>query len=374
MCMITVDILHAQTDTTLTPQTDSMLVPPTNNVRSIGQNKFAVFGNAEAVYHTTKGVSEFTDVNFKPIFLWKISDKLFAEAEIEIETGDGAPDLGLEYANMCYMVNPYLILHAGRFLPKFGAYRGRMGEAFINRFATDPTGFGDGGIGAMNETGIGAEGALPIGDIKLLYDFYISNGPQLLTDPENAGQFEYEAYTTNNKHTAVGGRVGILPLSNGNLEIGYSMLNKSKTGDAGTPYENTGLNMQAIDLNYFHTIPGIKSTIRLIGELKYQKVDNVSYYKEDSTKYSFNNKATAYYTCLAIRPSLADDKFVRNLELAGRYSFFNRPTDAPWGGDNISQFELALDYWLKWNCVVKLSLIKQKSNPEEFFAQFVFGF
>src|SRR5580765_3759780 len=97
VCMITGNILHAQTDTTLIPQTDSTLVPPTNNLRSIGQNKFAIFGNAEAVYHATKDVSEFTDVNFKPIFLWKISDKLFAEAEIEIETGEGEADLGLEY-------------------------------------------------------------------------------------------------------------------------------------------------------------------------------------------------------------------------------------------------------------------------------------
>src|SRR5580765_8410909 len=143
MCMIRVTVLHAQTDSTLNPQTDSALTPPTNTQRSIGQNKFAIFGNAEAVYHATKGTSEFTDVNFKPIFLWKISDKLFAEAEVEIETGEGEADVGLEYANMCYMVNPYLILHAGRFLPKFGAYRGRMGEGFINLFASDPTGFGD---------------------------------------------------------------------------------------------------------------------------------------------------------------------------------------------------------------------------------------
>ena len=118
----------------------------------------------------TKGQSSFGDVSFKPIFLWKISDKLFAEAEIEIETGEGTANLGLEYANMCYMVNPYLIVHAGRFLPKFGAYRGRGGEAFLNRFASDPAGFGDGGIGAMNETGIGAEGGLPFGDIKINYD------------------------------------------------------------------------------------------------------------------------------------------------------------------------------------------------------------
>ena len=102
-----------------------------------GQNKFTVLGDAEAKYTATSGESGFGDINFKPIFLWKISDKLFVESEIEIETGDGQVDVGLEYANMCYMVNPYLILHAGRFLPKFGAYRGRMGEAFINKFADE---------------------------------------------------------------------------------------------------------------------------------------------------------------------------------------------------------------------------------------------
>ena len=58
------------------------------------------------------------------------------------------------------------------------------------------------------------------------------------------------------------------------LKLGIHFRTKSKTGDAGTPYENVGVNMQAVDVNYFHNIPGIKSTIRIIGELKYQKVDN----------------------------------------------------------------------------------------------------
>ncbi len=355
ICLTAVSMLSAQT-------------------KSPGENKFVILGNAEATYSANKGEASFGDLNFKPIFLWKISDKLFAEAEVEIETGDGAVDVGLEYANMCYMVNPYLILHAGRFLPKFGAYRGRMGEGFINRFSGSPTGFGDGGIGAMNETGVGALGAIPIGDMKLNYDFYISNGPQLLTDEENAGQFEYEAYTSNNKYAAAGGRIAILPFANSSLEIGYSFQNKSKTGDAESPYLNTGVHMQAVDLNYFHNIPGIKCTIRLIGELKYQKTDDQTYFKEDSTEYTFTNKATAYYACATIRPSLADSKFVRNLELAGRYSFFNRPNDAPWGGSNISQFEVALDYWLKWNCLLKLGLEKQKDIPDVFSAQIVFGF
>jgi len=352
---------------------NGVLMAQTNN--SSGQNKFVVLGNAEAKYTATKDEAGFGDINFKPIFLWKISDKLFAEAEVEIETGDGEVDVGLEYANMCYMVNPYLILHAGRFLPKFGAYRGRMGEAFINKFANDPTGFGDGGIGAMNETGVGAIGAIPIGDAKIDYDLYISNGPQLLTDPENAGQFEYEAYTTNNKYSAVGGRVAILPFANSGLEVGYSFQNKSKTGDAGTPYKDVGVNMEAVDLNYFHNIPGIKSTIRIVGELKYQKTDTATYMKEDgTTPFTFNNVSTTYYGSASIRPSLADNKIIRNFELAGRYSFFNRPNEAPWGGSNVKQFEMALDYWLHWNSVVKFCYFKQRDEPSAFSAQVVFGF
>jgi hypothetical protein len=360
LCIMTASIGYAQTDST-TP-------------RSIGQNKFTVLGNAEATYTATKGESSFGDVNFKPIFLWKISDKLFAEAEIEVETGGGSVDIGLEYANMCYMVNPYLILHAGRFLPKFGAYRGREGEAFLNRFASDPTGFGDGGIGAMNETGIGAEGGLPFGDIKINYDLYISNGPQLLTDPDNAGQFEYEAYTANNKSSAIGGRVAILPFQNSSLEIGYSYQSKSRTGEVGSPYEKTGVTMQAVDINYFHNVPGIKSTIRFIGEFKHQKVSNAIYKDANGDDFTFKDAPTSYYACATLRPSLVDDKFLRNLEIAGRYSYFNRPSGAPWGGSDVDKVELALDYWLKWNCLVKFCYVKEKSVPSVFNAQFVFGF
>src|SRR5690349_21574924 len=89
-----------------------------------GQNNFILLGNAEAKFVYDTATAKFTEVNFKPIFLWRITDKLFVESEVEIETGDGVVDIGLEYANMCYMVNKYMIIHAGRFLPKFGAYRG----------------------------------------------------------------------------------------------------------------------------------------------------------------------------------------------------------------------------------------------------------
>ncbi len=341
---------------------------------SDGQNKFAIFGNAEMTFIADKNNVQFGNVNFKPIFLWKISDKLFVEAEPEFETGGGTLDIGLEYANMCLIVNQYLILHAGRFLPKFGAYRGRMGEGFVNRFPTDPVGFGDGGIGAMNEVGIGAQGGFGAGNVKFNYDLYVSNGPMLLTDSANAGQFEYEGYVGNNKGKAVGGRIGFLPLSNSSVEIGFSFQNKMKTGDAGSPYENVGLHMQAIDFNYFGHINPMKSDVRLIAEWKHQNVDNAIYYKANGTAYTFDNSPSAYYVTGAVRPAHVHSVFLHNLELAARYSQFKRPVDAPWGGGDTHQFAVSLDYWLKWNSLVKFTYQSQLNEATAFYMQVVFGF
>lgn len=359
---------------TLQAQVINDSLQQTTQAANPGQNRFAIFGNAEMTFATSKGTANFGDVNFKPIFLWRISDKLFMEAEPEFETGEGSLDIGLEYANMCFIVNKYLTLHAGRFLPKFGAYRGRMGEGFINRYATDPVGFGDGGIGAMNEVGFGAQGGFGTGDAKINYELYVSNGPVLLTDPENAGQFDYESYVGNNKSKAIGGRLGILPLTNSSLELGFSFQNKLKTGDTNTPYENVALHMQAIDLNYYGHINPMKSDVRLTAEWKHQKTDNVTYYKTDSTTYTFNNSPSAYYINGSIRPSHLHNTILHNLELAARYSEFKTPLDAPWGGGNTHQFALSLDYWLKWNSLVKLTYQTEKDEPNAFYAQVVFGF
>lgn len=348
----------------------------TTSKTSPGSNKFVIYGNTEMSYISNSDSKSFGEVNFKPIFLWRISPKLFVEAEAEIETGGGSVDLGLEYANMCYMVNPYLTLHAGRFLPKFGAYRGRLAEGFINRFPSNPAGFGDGGIGASVETGAGALGVLPFGSVKVLYDVYVVNGSHLLTDPENAGQFDYEAYTSNNKTLAMGGRLALVPMAKSNLELGFSWQNKSRTGDLATENEKVSLNMEAVDLNYFENIKPIKSTIRITSEYRHQKVgDNAVYLKEDGeTRYSFANSPSAWYLSGSIRPSLLDNKFFRNLEFAYRYSNYKRPVDAPWGGPALTSNEIALDYWLHWNSLLKIAYQDKQEEPKTFYASVVFGF
>lgn len=344
-----------------------------NSSSKDGQNKFAIFGDAEMTLSADKDNVQFGDVNFKPIFLWKISDKLFVESEVEIETGDGTVDIGLEYANMCFIVNRYLTLHAGRFLPKFGAYRGRMAEGFLNRFATDPIGFGDGGIGASIETGIGAQGGIEIGDSKISYDLYLSNGPILLTDTANAGQFDYEGYIGNNKWKAVGGRIALLPLTNSSLEVGYSFQHKSKTGDPGSSYQDVGLFMQAVDLNYIGHLTDLKSDVRVIGEWRYQKAGKATYYDAGNNPFTFDNAPSSYYIAGTVRPAHLHS-LARNLELAARYSKFKTPLDAPWGGEDQNQFAVSLDYWLKWNALVKLTYQTQTKELNAFYGEVVFGF
>jgi hypothetical protein len=341
-----------------------------------GQTKLAIVGNAQVDYISDSSQSQFRNLAFKPIFLLSLSDRLFLESELEVATDGGDVELVLEYANMCYFANRYLTLHAGRFLPKFGAYRGRFGEAYLQRFANSPVGFGDGGIGAMTETGIGLQGGAQVGVSKINYDFYITNGPQLLTgSPDQAGQFEYEAYLNNNKKKSIGGRFGFLPLSNSSLEVGYSVQYKSSTGDRLTAFEKTPFMAQAFDLNYFKTMESIKSQVRVIGEYKMLNVGQRSY-ASDSTTFTFDNKSSAYYIQGSIRPIGLDNGILKNLELALRYSEFNTPQGAMWfaDGKNVrTQTAVGINYWYRWNGVLKISYQKQ-NGAKGFYAQLVYGF
>ena len=65
-------------------------------------------------FFSDKDNKQFGEVNFKPIFLWKMSDNFFVEVEPEFETGGGSLDIGLEYANMVFIVNKYLTPSRGK--------------------------------------------------------------------------------------------------------------------------------------------------------------------------------------------------------------------------------------------------------------------
>lgn len=144
----------------------------------------------------------FNSYGFAPVFLWKLSDKLFFEGEIEINNGE----FELEFAKLSYSLNEYMTIGAGRMLSPFGAYGERWEPAFVERF---PNGhikaddeFLPGGThldwGAI--MGVDVRGGIPLGNAKMNYSLFVSNGPGLITDVDEAGMIDYENLDDNNSN------------------------------------------------------------------------------------------------------------------------------------------------------------------------------
>lgn len=353
-----------------------------SNSSIFGNHKIITVGGAQIDYINDSTQSTFANAKFSLLTLAQMSSKLFLISELEVETSDNETAIGLEQAQLCYNLAPGITIYAGRFLPKFGKFRGMLGEGMLNRFPTNPVGYGDGGIGPMVETGIGIVGGFQLGYSKLNYDIYISNGPQLLTGPDADGnivdgQFEYEAYYDNNKSKAIGGRIGFLPLSNSCLEIGLSGLKAANTANSGTHLDSIGVGATwyAIDANYSHYFDELKSRFLLTGEYKGANVNKVDYLAEgDSTTYTFDNTSNAYYVQASIRPSGAKNKILNKLEIAARYSEYNPAKDAFWGGSKITQRTIGINFWLAWDCVLKLSYQTQSNDITKYLGQLVFRF
>src|ERR1035437_7990053 len=133
----------------------------------------------------------FNDFGFSPMFLWKLSDKLFFESEIEIKndgTADNSAAFDLEFAKLSYRLNKYMIFGAGKMLSPFGAYNERWEPNHIERFPNAPLRPDDGLLpddthllwGAV--MGVDVRGGIPLGNAKMNYSLYLSNGPILHTE------------------------------------------------------------------------------------------------------------------------------------------------------------------------------------------------
>src|SRR5439155_4133110 len=116
-----------------------------------------------------------------------------------------------------------------------------------------------------------------------------------------------------------------------------------------------------------------------------QKIDKVDYEKPGTTTgeiYTFNNKASAWFGQFSYRPTQLTGKVLRRFEIATRYGKLDNPKGSKWGSDK-TQSAVALDYWIAWNAVVKLSYeqdisksdagVKTKA-PTRYLLQFAMGF
>jgi hypothetical protein len=326
-----------------------------------GKSKFMLRG----YYHTgiesitSEGATElnFSGGSIAPILMYRQSDRLFFEAEFEGEFEDGEFHWGMEYADMSFVLNKYMTVRAGKFLLPFGTFMEKLHPAWINRMATRPLGFGHDGIAPSSDVGVELRGAFFAGPLKLNYQAYAINGPQLKVgteEPEEAGMLKFGYFKDNNKDKAFGGRLGIYPFPNSMLEVGVSGLT-GKVGDEGSVYEKVRANMFALDLSFVRIVPFLKSVIDLKAQYNYSQIDDANYLVPGDTTgllYGFDNVSSSYYAQISIRPSMLGSEFLRKLELVGRYSSLSTAEGAVWE-QNPTQIALGMNYWFDWRTVLK---------------------
>jgi hypothetical protein len=273
-----------------------------------------------------------------PMFLWRHGTKWLVEFEPSYTGGN----LGVNWADISYFVCPALIVKAGYFVLPFGMYSKRLAAGWIDKVAMDPMGTNMPGA----DYGVEVSGGMPLGNMKWSYDVSLTNGLQLLPD----GELQGAGIVDNNNNKTVSGRFGLLPISNSSLEIGVSGL-YGAVADAGNTYKNANCTMYGADLSYVKTFNPFLINVK--GQYSRLSVNSQQYIKPtDSTSYTFDNKTNAAFAQISARPVGADNKFIKNLELAFRYVNYTTPGNSLWG-QNYHEEDIGLDYWLTWRTVLK---------------------
>ena len=286
---------------------------------------------------------------FSPMFLWRHGDNLLMEFEPSF---DGT-NIGVNWAVVSYFVAPNFIVRGGYLVLPFGIYNKRLAAGWINKLPSDPIGIDIAGA----DFGVEIEGGLAMGSTKFSYDLSLTNGQQL----NNDGTINGVGISAIGKGKTVCGRIGFLPLSNSSLEIGVSGLMGSLANPNGMNYNNPMSSMYAIDLNYVKNFNPIQINIK--GQYSMSMVNGQNYISpvDTTTTYTFTNATTAAFGQISIRPAQVKNKILKNLELAFRYVNYTTPQNSTWG-QNYSEEDVALDYWLSWRTVLKVGYENIKSD------------
>ncbi len=348
-----------------------------------GETKFVITGYGFAGFTAKVGEPSTFSAGVSPILLWRVTDRIFFESEIELGLDGKDTSINLEYADINLLLTDEITLRAGRFLAPFGTFSERMHPAWINKLPDFPLAFvEDGGISPFSLLGVEARGAVPLGETKLTYSGYLANSTRLITDdPMDAGKLAGDKFTDDVHRKTVGGRIGFYPVPE--LEVGYSVL-YGRVGASGTSFPNINAFLQAIDLGFIRDIDLIKGTVTILGQWGWSQVDTATYDPTGTLLFgpiTFENRREGGYLEFGYRPSLTDVDALRNLEIIFRYDHFHKPQGAP---DNVieTRWTLGLDYWVTSALVIKVAYEWDRRNDpaglargaNAFLAQFALGF
>ncbi len=329
---------------------------------------FMVRGFAQFGLDAASDNVNFNMTSFNPVLLWRQGDRFLFESELEMEYMANQFSLNLGYANASYIITKGLTIKVGKFLIPFGTFGEKFHPSWVNKFASAPLAIGHDGIAPMADIGVEIRGGLQLGKSKLSYSLYAVNGPRIkdgTEEPKEAGMLAFENATDNNNNKAFGSRIGFLPFSNSSLEIGVSGY-YAMPGSTTSPFEGDTLNedinyknvtalLTALDFSYTKIISPLKGIIDIKGQYNLSDVSKATYFNaEDTSRYTFINKSSAFYAQLAYKPAFVENKVLKNCEIVGRYTTYVTPTGSLWES-NQSQIEVGLNYWFTWRTVLKMS-------------------
>jgi hypothetical protein len=326
-----------------------------------GSTEFLFSGFAVASFVDQQRTNNNFSGAFYPTFTWKLSDRLFVEAQAELSAGEGTgSEATLVYAEISYLLNDYVTLAGGKFLTPFGQFSERLYPAWINKLPDAPLVYNeDDGLTPFTSIGVQARGGVPVGsDMKGNYALYVVNGPSVdtgATDPTAAGKLDYGDGADTNTHKSVGGRVGFLPFPE--LEVGISM-QYGRVDPDGSGLGTVDAWLQGFDASWSKDSTSLGGKLDLRGEWVYSKLSTTTYDPTGGLGFgpvSYSNKRTGAYLQAAYRPTHSDKDWLKDLEGVIRFDTLNTPSGAP-GSFDEKAFTFGVDYWVSPSAVAKLAL------------------
>ena len=318
------------------------------------------------------GRSDFT-ATFNPIMLWKLSDRLLFEGEMELElqSADPTTSVALEMAQASYVLNDYMTFGVGKFLNPMDYFVERQHMAWVNKTPDKPLAVYD---GLVPEALVGAQlrGAIPAGPTKFGYAVFVADAPALITTaadpahPVEVGSLNYEDFDNTFNHISTGGRIGFYPIPE--LELGYG----AQTAGVGPLGSDVNALMQSADLTYVREFESLKGTVNFHAQWIWSHIDSFAY---DTG--IFSNNRNGGYVQLAYRPTRIENSFLKDLEPVVRFDRLNQK-NTPVGFDE-DRWTFGLNYWINPSTVVKAAYEHDHQNGlgqsgDAVLLQFAIGF
>src|ERR1700694_1445892 len=315
-----------------------------------GTTKFLVAGYGTAGFTARSGEDPFFTAAFNPIFLWKLSDRLFFEAEIELQLEGVDTTVALEMAQASYLLNDYMTIGVGKFLNPTDYFVERQHMNWVNKFPDKPLAVYD-GLMPETEVGVQLRGVIPVGPTKVEYAAFVANATDLNKTPdETLGTLSFDNFNNRGGHVMVGGHVGFIPIPE--LEVGYG-IQRSKVGPRDDAVEAV---LQSADLSYTRDSPLLKGLINARAQWVWSHVGHLLYDMDETgspVPITFNNNRNGGYAQLSYRPNHIDNDIIRNLEPVVSYDRCNQ-LHTPVGFDE-ERWSFGLDYWVTPSTVIKVA-------------------